>query len=196
MAESRVHVEDRDSLRRWLSEHQGDERGVWIVYDKGPGRSLRYDDIVDEAICFGWIDSLPRSLSAEQAMLYVAPRKPGSSWSRRNKERVERLLSAGLMQPSGIAVVEVAKTSGTWNALDDVEELREPDDLAAALDAMPQARAFWEAFPRSAKRAILEWIATAKRPETRAARIRTTAQEASMNRRANQWRQPKNAGGS
>jgi uncharacterized protein YdeI (YjbR/CyaY-like superfamily) len=196
MAENRVHVADRDSLRRWLSEHHGEGHGVWIVYDKGPSRSLHYDDIVDEAICFGWIDSLPRGLSDEQAMLYVAPRKPGSSWSRRNKERVERLLSAGLMQPPGLAVVEAAKTSGTWHAIDDVEELREPDDLAAALDATPPARAFWETFPRSTKRAILEWIATAKRSETRAARIRTTAEEASMNRRANQWRQPKDAGGS
>ena len=92
-------------------------------------------------------------------------------------------------------MVEAAKTSGTWNALDDVEELREPDDLVAALDATPRARKSWDAFPRSTRRAILEWIEAAKRPETRAARISTTADEASANRRTNQWRQPKNADG-
>jgi uncharacterized protein YdeI (YjbR/CyaY-like superfamily) len=195
MADERVYVADRDALRAWLSEHHGDEHGVWIVYDKGQGRSLRYDDIVDEAVCFGLIDSLPRSLSDEQAMLRVAPRRPKSSWSKRNKERVERLLAQGLMQPSGLIAVEAAKRNGAWSAIDAVEELREPDDLAAALDATPRAREFWDAFPRSTKRAILEWIEAAKRPQTRAARIRTTADEASANRRANQWRQPKSAGG-
>jgi uncharacterized protein YdeI (YjbR/CyaY-like superfamily) len=195
MASDRVYFADRDALRAWLSEHQGDDHGVWIVYDKGPGRSLRYDDIVDEAVCFGWIDSLPRSLSDEQAMLRVAPRRPRSSWSKRNKQRVERLAEQGLMQPSGLAAVEAAKTNGAWSALDAVEELREPDELVVALDETPHARESWDAFPRSTKRAILEWIDAAKRPETRAARIRTTADEASANRRANQWRQPKNAGG-
>ncbi len=190
----RVYVGERDALRTWLSDHHRDDHGVWIVYDKGPDRSLRYDDIVDEAVCFGWIDSQPRSLSDEQAMLWIAPRRAKSSWSKRNKDRVGRLTAQGLMHPSGLAAVEAAKQNGAWSAIDAVEELREPDDLAAALDATPHAREFWDAFPRSTRRAILEWIEAAKRPETRATRIRTTAEEASVNRRANQWRQPKGSG--
>jgi uncharacterized protein YdeI (YjbR/CyaY-like superfamily) len=87
------------------------------VYDKGEGRALGYDDIVEEALCFGWVDSLPRRLSDQQAMLYVAPRKPSSSWSRRNKERVEQLMAAGLMRPSGLAAVKAARANGKWRHL-------------------------------------------------------------------------------
>jgi len=124
-------------------------------------------------------------------MLWFSPRKPRSGWSRPNKERVERLLAAGLVTPAGLAVIEAAKADGSWTKLDEVEELVEPDDLAAALDAAPAARASWDAFPRSAKRGILEWIAQAKRAETRAARVEQTVSEAREGRRANQWRQPK-----
>jgi uncharacterized protein YdeI (YjbR/CyaY-like superfamily) len=123
-------------------------------------------------------------------MLYLAPRKPRSSWSRVNKERVERLIATGAMTPAGLAVVETARVSGTWNALDDVEDGVKPDDLAAALDAVPSARRQWNAFPRSARRAILEWLNAAKRPETRAQRVATAVAEAAEGRRANQWRQP------
>ena len=182
---------NRAAWRQWLSEHADRGEGVWVIYDKGPSRVLTYDDIVEEALCFGWVDSIARRRSESQAMLYVAPRKPGSGWSRLNKSRVERLMRAGLMQPRGLAVVETAKIAGSWTALDDVEALIEPDDLAVALAAQPGARTNWDAFPRSTKRAILEWIASAKRPSTRAARVRTTVEEAAVGRRANQWRQPK-----
>lgn len=108
-----------------------------------------------------------------------------------NKQRVERLTAEGRMAAAGLAAVEAAKANGAWSALDQVEELHEPDDVRAALDGTPGARGHWDAFPRSAKRAILEWIGTAKRDETRAARIEETARLAADNVRANQWRQPK-----
>src|SRR6476469_2355295 len=127
----RVYVADRAAWRAWLAEHGTGSTGLWLVYDKGRGRRLSYDDIVEEALCFGWIDSLPRTLDDTRAMLYVAPRKPRSSWSRVNKERVERLIAAGAMTPAGLAVVEAAKAGGTWNALDRVEDGDEPRDLAA-----------------------------------------------------------------
>src|SRR5689334_17939199 len=92
-----VHAADRAAWRAWLSGHATGSTGVWLVYDKGPGRRLSYDDIVEEALCFGWVDSLPRRLDDTRAMLYVAPRKPRSSWSRANKERAERLIAAGAM---------------------------------------------------------------------------------------------------
>ena len=124
-------------------------------------------------------------------MLYLAPRKPGSSWSARNKRRVEDLRRRGQMSPAGEAAVERAQADGSWSALDEVEQLVVPADLAAALDVLADAAANFDGFPRSAKRAILEWIASAKRPETRAARIARTASEAAEGRRANQWRQPR-----
>ena len=189
-----VYIRDRRAWHRWLVTHHEQQQGIWLVFDKGPDRRLSYDDIVEEALCFGWVDSKPGKVSESQSKLWLAPRRPRSAWSLRNKERVERLIEEGLMQPAGLAAVEAARKSGTWNAIDAVENLEEPDDLRAALDAVPDARRFWDAFPRSAKRAILEWIGNAKRPETRAARIRETAAEAVVNRRANQWRQPKRAG--
>jgi uncharacterized protein YdeI (YjbR/CyaY-like superfamily) len=185
-----VPVADRAAWRAWLTEHAPSSAGIWLVYDKGPGRRLSYDDIVEEALCFGWIDSLPRALDDVHAMLYVAPRKPRSRWSRANKRRVEELIAAGAMSEGGLAVVEAARASGTWNALDRVEDGTEPDDLAAALDAVARARREWDAFPRSARRAILEWVDGAKRPETRARRVAAAVAQAAEGRRANQWRQP------
>ena len=121
-------------------------------------------------------------------MLWFAPRKAGSWWSRPNKERVARLIAAGLMTDAGLAKVEAAKRDGAWNALDAVEALEVPRDLAAAFTEFPHAADHFDAFPRSAKRGILEWIAHAKRPETRAKRVRETAELAERNVRANQWR--------
>ena len=184
-----VHVRDRAAWRAWLAEHAAASTGIWLVYDKGPDRRLSYDDIVDEALSFGWVDSLPRSLDHSRAMLYLAPRKPRSNWSRVNKERVERLIAAGAMTPAGLAAVEAARASGTWTALDRVEDGVEPEDLRTALDAVPVARREWDAFPRSTRRAILEWVDAAKRPETRARRVGTVVVEAAVGRRANQWRQ-------
>ena len=116
--------------------------------------------------------------------------KKGSRWSRINKERVAQLRARGAMTPAGEAAIERAQADGTWAALDAVEALHEPDDLREALDADPSARRNWDAFPRSTRRAILEWILAAKRPGTRAARIAETADKARVNIRANQWRQP------
>jgi uncharacterized protein YdeI (YjbR/CyaY-like superfamily) len=150
---------------------------------------MTYDEAVEEALCFGWIDSKPNKLDDERSMLWFAPRKPGTGWSKPNKERVERMIAAGLVTPAGLAKIEAAKQDGSWAALDAVEELIIPPDLEAALDAYPSARAHFEAFPRSAKRGILEWIAQAKTAETRARRVEETARLAEVNQRANQWRQ-------
>ena len=188
-----THPTSRAQWRAWLAAHHGEAAGVWLVsWKKATGKpSVAYAESVEEALCVGWVDSKPSSLDAERGMLWFSPRKPRSGWSRPNKERVERLLAAGLVTPAGLAVIEAAKADGSWTKLDEVEELVEPDDLAAALDAAPAARASWDAFPRSAKRGILEWIAQAKRAETRAARVEQTVAEAREGRRANQWRQPK-----
>ena len=149
---------------------------------------LSYDDSVEEALCFGWVDSKGRALDETRTMLWFTRRKPGSGWSRPNKLRIERLEQAGLMTEAGSAVVAAAKADGSWSRLDAVEEGVVPPDLAAALDERPPARANFDGFPRSVRRGILEWIALAKRDETRARRVAETARLAQRNERANQWR--------
>ncbi|MFN8459407.1 MAG: YdeI/OmpD-associated family protein [Anaerolineae bacterium] len=165
--------------------------GVWLIsFKKATGKPrFEYDEAVEEALCFGWIDSKPNKLDAERSMLWFAPRKLGTGWSKPNKERVEKLLQAGLMTPAGLAKIEAAKADGSWSALDGVEALEIPPDLAEALAVNPTAQRYFEAFPRSVKRGILEWIANAKKAETRAKRVEETARLAAENIRANQWRQ-------
>jgi uncharacterized protein YdeI (YjbR/CyaY-like superfamily) len=185
-----VHAESRAQWRAWLGTHHTEPDGVWLVsWKKATGKpAVPYADAVEEALCVGWVDSKPATLDDERGMLWFAPRKARSGWSRPNKERVERLAESGLMLPAGLALVDAAKADGSWSLLDEVEDGVEPDDLRAALDADPAARASWDGFPRSARRGILEWIVQAKKPETRATRVATTVSEAHEGRRANQWR--------
>lgn len=187
----RIEPRSRAGWRQWLSENHTCGEGVWLVYPrKGSGLTgPTVEDAAEEALCFGWIDSLPRALDEKRTMLLVAPRKRGSNWLAINKARVEKLIRAKLMTPAGLAVIEAAKMDGAWAALDHVEALVEPDDLGAAFKAHPGSRGHWDGFPRSVKRGILEWILNAKKPETRAARITETAEKAAQNIRANQWRQ-------
>jgi uncharacterized protein YdeI (YjbR/CyaY-like superfamily) len=190
-----VHPETRAAWRGWLERHHARGEGVWLVeWKTATGRPrVGYDAAVEEALCFGWVDSKVNALDAERSLLWFAPRKPRTGWSAPNKDRVERMIAAGLMTAAGLAKVEAAKADGSWSKLDAVEALRVPDDLAAALAAHPPAATLWDAFPRSVKRGVLEWIATAKRPETRAARIAETARLAQRGERANQWTGPKRA---
>ncbi len=186
-----TEIERREDWRAWLAEHHADHAGTWLVtFKKASGRpAMGYEASVEEALCFGWIDSLGRRLDEDRSMLLFTPRRPGSNWSRPNKERVARLEADGQMAPAGQAAVERAKRDGTWTALDDVENLVVPDDLAAAFAERPGAAEHWEAFPRSVKRGVLEWILTAKRAPTREKRVRETAERAARGERANQWRE-------
>jgi len=194
-----VHVETRAAWRDWLVSHHdaglgaaAAPTGVWAVtWRKPTGKPApSYDDLVEEALCVGWVDSIARKLDDERTMLRFSPRKPGSGWSRPNKLRVERLEAAGLMLAAGKAAVARAVADGTWTMLDAVEDLVVPDDLAAALEARPPAAEEFDAFPRSVRRGILEWIVQAKRPATRERRVQETAERAQAGERANQWRQP------
>ena len=184
----RVHPETVEQWRAWLAENSGVSDGVWLVsWKSGTGRPrMTYDEAVTEALAWGWVDSRAGTLDADRSMLWYAPRKPGSGWSRPNKERVARLVADGRMQPAGQAVIDAAKASGRWSVLDDVEDGVVPDDLAAALAARDGARAHWDAFPRSVRRGVLEWIVQAKRPETRERRVTETAERAARGERAHQ----------
>jgi uncharacterized protein YdeI (YjbR/CyaY-like superfamily) len=183
-----LHAEDRATWRAWLEANHATETGVHLVsWRRGFGPSVPYEDAVEEALCFGWIDSSGGTIDERRSKLYFAPRKPRSGWAATNKARVERLLAAGRMAPAGLAAIERAKENGSWTLLDDVERGVIPDDLAAALAAHPPAQSNFEAFPKSVRRMLLGWIAQAKRPETRAARILEIVSKAERNERANQW---------
>jgi uncharacterized protein YdeI (YjbR/CyaY-like superfamily) len=185
-----VHPETRAEWRAWLEQNHDSDKGVWFIRYKKASRKPFVDvnDAIEEAICFGWIDSLPRKLDEERTMLYFAQRKKGSNWSALNKRRAEKMIKAGQMAPAGMQKIEAAKKDGSWNALDAVEALVIPPDLTQAFDLYPDSRENFEAFPRSVKRGILEWIANAKRPATRQKRIDETARLAADKIRANQWR--------
>lgn len=190
-----IHPETLADLRDWLSRNHEKEQGTWLVLWKKESGRVRpdYGELVEELLCFGWIDSKPGKLDAHRSMLWIAPRKPGTNWSKLNKERVEAAIAAGRMTVAGLAKVKTAKKDGSWTALDAVEALELPADLVAAFRQHKPAATHFEAFPRSVKRSTLEWIANAKTAETRARRIAETAERAAVNERANQWRQPKAA---
>jgi uncharacterized protein YdeI (YjbR/CyaY-like superfamily) len=184
-----ILFETRAQWRAWLAENHLISKGVWLVYyKKSSGKPhLSYGEAVEEALCFGWIDSKPNTLDAEKSKQYYSPRNPKSNWSKINKERVEVLLAANLIMPQGLKMIELAKQTGTWSALDVVDNLLIPSDLAEALKKYSPAEANFDAFPRSVKKGILEWILNAKTAETRAKRINETATLASQNIRANQY---------
>ncbi|MEM8601362.1 MAG: YdeI/OmpD-associated family protein [Bacteroidota bacterium] len=178
----RVEVTSRAAWRAWLGAHHAQPDGVWLVtYKKHTGTHyLDYDSIVEEALCFGWIDSLPRKLDAERTMLYVSPRKPKSIWSRLNKARVVALEDAGLMTGVGRAKIEAAKADGSWAIYDSVEDVIVPKDLRFALDDEPDAAVQFEAFSPSSKKGVLWWIKSAKRDATRTRRIAETVRLAKL----------------
>lgn len=175
---------------RWLAANHARSTGIWLVTRKkaaGPPW-LSYDAVVTEALAWGWVDSKPRALDAARTMLWMAPRKAGSGWSAANKARLARLDAEGRLMPPGRAKVEAAKADGSWSRLDAVDALEVPPDLASALRRLRGATGNFAAFPRSVRRGLLEWVVQAKRPETRAARVREIAEKAAVNERANQWR--------
>ncbi len=186
-----THPKSRAEWRKWLEKNHKRIEGVWVIsFKKATGKPrVEYEEAVEEALCFGWMDSKPNKLDDERSMLWFAPRKKGSGWAKTNKERVVKLIKAGLMTPAGLQKIEAAKKDGSWNALDAVEALEIPPDLAKAISKNKSARKYFEEFPRSVKRGILEWISNARKPETRAARIEETVSQAAKNIRANQWRQ-------
>ena len=182
-----VHADDRATWREWLEANHASESGAWLVtWRRGHGPVLDYGEAVEEALCFGWVDSRGGKFDERRTKLYFAPRKPNSQWSASNKERVQRLIASGQMRAAGVAAIERAKENGSWTALDEVEQGIVPTDLAAAFEANSPAAERFAAFPWSARREILVWIASAKRPGTRTARITETAVRAARNERATQ----------
>ncbi len=189
-AEERIQPASRAEWRAWLEANHAKATGVWFVnWKQKTGKAtVTYDDMVEEALCFGWIDGVMNPIDDEKAMLRFSPRRKGGTWARSNKERIARLEAAGLMTEAGRRVIEAAKADGSWSVLDGVEDLVVPDDLAAALAGADGARARYDAYSASMRRQILYWVVQAKRPETRATRIEAVVRVASAGEpAANLW---------
>jgi uncharacterized protein YdeI (YjbR/CyaY-like superfamily) len=180
-----VLVTDRAQLRAWFEANAATSPSIWLVtYRSRTGRPApSYDDIVEEALCFGWIDSTLRTRDAETSMLLLSSRKPRSTWAATNKVRVARLIRDGLMTECGLRAIEVAKANGSWEQLDPVERLEVPEDLAEALAAEPGARATFDAYPPSVRKQVLWHVVSAKRAPTRATRIAKVVADAARGRR-------------
>jgi uncharacterized protein YdeI (YjbR/CyaY-like superfamily) len=168
-----IAVATRAELHDWLAANFTRTDPVWLVSGKKAAGDayLPYDEIVEEALCFGWVDSLPRALDDTRSMLLLSQRKPGSAWSKPNRDRVERLIAADLMHPAGLAKVTAAKADGSWDFLKAAESGDIPEDLAVALAGVPGARRNYDAFSAPVRRRIVEFLLRAKRPDTRTARI-------------------------
>lgn len=168
-----VEARNRAVWRAWLRRHYRTAPGVWLVYHKRHSGtpSVTYEEAVQEALCYGWIDSLVRALDEDRYRQLFTPRKPRSTWSPSNKRRVARLLAEGRLQPAGLAMIEAAKANGSWRSLDAVESLTIPAELRRALAAEGDALRHFRGYAASLRKGMLYWLASAKRPETRARRL-------------------------
>jgi uncharacterized protein YdeI (YjbR/CyaY-like superfamily) len=177
------YAKDRQAWRAWLQANHVAKSAVWLVHDKGPVRALRWEDIVQEALCFGWIDSLQRPVSDTQNKIYMSKRKPNGGWSRINKAHVIELEEKGLMTPAGRAAIDLAKQNGMWDKFTMSDNLELSPELKKTFQANKQAKVNFDNFSSSAKRIILQWIYDAKRPETTQQRINSTIEMAAQNKK-------------
>lgn len=184
-----IEPRSRADLRAWLAAEHASSAGAWVVYPRKAARTTEpdYDAIVEESLCFGWVDSRPGRVDDARTRIYVCPRKAGSPWAATNKARVQALVAGGLMTAAGQAVIDRAVSDGSWSVIDSSEAALVPDDLSAAFHAYPGSEQEFLSFPLGVRKQILQWIALAKQPQTRAARIDETARLAQEGIRANQW---------
>lgn len=179
------HAKTQADWRQWLAENHENELSVWlIIYKKNASANgFVHSDAVDEALCYGWIDSLTIKRDEESRYQFFSRRKPKSNWSAINKNKALKLIEQGLMQEAGLQCIKIARTNGMWDALNDVENIIVPEDLKKEFETNTIGLAHWEKFPRSTKKAILKWISEAKREETRINRIVETVKAAAANKR-------------
>lgn len=181
-----IEFRSRQELRNWLHANHSIADTFWLVSFKKHVTDcyIPYGEIVEELLCYGWIDSRTRRLDEDRTMLLVGRRKPGSTWSAANKKRVAELEKAELMTAAGRDKIDAARRDGSWSYLDDIENLVIPDDLSDALNANKTAQRKFDAFNKSAKKVILLWIKTAKRSDTRAKRVSETVRLAAKGLKA------------
>ncbi|MCZ8080598.1 MAG: YdeI/OmpD-associated family protein [Rhodobacteraceae bacterium] len=181
-------IRTRADMRTWLAANHATHGSVWLAtYKKHHPDYLAYEPVVEELLCWGWIDSVTRTLDADLSMILISRRNPKSAWSAINKAHVLRARASGAMTAAGEALIATAQANGMWAFLDDVERLEVPPDLAAALE-LSGTTVFWTALPRSIKRGTLEWLKTAKTLETREKRIADITGSAAQNLRPSPFR--------
>lgn len=181
---------NRTEWRTWLAEHHNKQESIWVIFYKkvSADHNMTWSDAVDEALCFGWVDSTRRPVDEEKFIQFFSRRKPSSTWSKINKEKVERLTAEGLMTEAGVRCIEIAKKNGNWTILDSVDALEIPADLEKAFSKFPNASEYFNGLSKSMKKMCLQWLVLAKTDATRARRISEIAMEASNQTVPNQFR--------
>lgn len=182
--------ERREDWRQWLVENHRLKPSIWLVcYKKQSDQpSISWSELVDEALCFGWIDSTRKTIDEERFIQFFTKRKPTGTWSKINKEKVEKLINENRMTPAGLECIEKAKQNGSWNILDEVEELIIPEDLQQAFEAQPGSSEFFLNLSKSVRKMMLYWIVSAKQMETREKRMNELAELAAKGEKPKQFR--------
>jgi len=175
--------------RQWLIDNHQSKQAVWLIYYKKKANigTITWSEAVDEALCFGWIDSVRKSGDGDTFIQFFSKRKPNSGWSKINKGKVLGLIDNGLMAKAGLDSIEIAKQNGSWTLLDDVEELKIPEDMAEAFGNHRGSEAYFLSLSKSVRKAVLQWLVTAKRPETRSKRIAEIAELAVRHQKPKQF---------
>lgn len=181
-----LYFKNTSDWREWLHNNHDSSTGVYLIFYKvnSPFESMRWEEAVQVAICYGWIDSTVRNVDEHSRKQIFSPRKAKSVWSKLNKSYIEKLIAENLMHESGLAKIEIAKQNGSWNSLDDVEDLIIPEDLAQAFEQNQIAFNNYKNFSRSYRKAYLYWLNQAKRPETRRNRIMTIISLCEQNKKS------------
>lgn len=184
------HPENRRAWRKWLELNHDKTNAVWLIFykKKSPNYNLSWSHAVDEALCFGWIDSTKKTINEEQYKQYFSKRKAKSNWSKVNKKKIETLTEQGLMQEAGYKSIEIAKENGSWTILDEVEALVIPEDLTAEFANYKGAAIYFDSLSKSTKKILLHWVMSAKRKETRQKRIKEIAENANQQMKPKQFR--------
>lgn len=179
----------RPHWRKWLEANHDTQPAVWVVFHKKQSGmpTISWSDAVDEALCFGWVDSKKLPVDDTTFKQFFSRRKKQSTWSKINKQKIQRLLAEGLIMKAGLESIETAKQNGSWTVLDDVEELIIPKDLKEAFKTRPGSEAYFLSLSRSVKKGMLQWLVLAKRPETREKRISEIAELAAQKQKPKQF---------
>ena len=181
---------DKKDWRKWLELNHINKDAVWLIFYKknSPSHNLSWSESVDEALCFGWIDSTKRTIDSEKYKQYFSKRKAKSNWSKINKEKVRTIIDQGLMDEEGHKSIEVAKENGSWTILDGVEALIIPEDLKKEFENYKGSIKYFDSLSKSYKKILLHWVVSAKRKETRQKRILEVVENASNNLKPTQFR--------
>ncbi|MFT6802972.1 MAG: hypothetical protein ACJA2N_002164 [Salibacteraceae bacterium] len=181
---------DKKDWRKWLELNSNKKNAVWLIFykKKSPNHNLGWSESVDEALCFGWIDSTKRTIDSEKYKQYFSKRKAKSNWSKINKDKVKTLIDQGLMEEEGYKSIEIAKENGSWTILDGVEALIIPEDLKEEFENYKGSIEYFGTLSKSVKKILLHWVISAKRKETRQKRVLEIVENASNNLKPKQFR--------